>query len=150
MPNNVSFRAYSLHDKAACLTIFDTNCPDYFATNERQDYAEYLDSNPEGYEVCLLNGDIVGAFGLSGDTSDCQRLDWILISSNTQGMGIGHQFMLRAVHKAKRLECQQINIAASHLSAPFFARYGANEVSHILDGWGLGMHRVNMELLVDN
>ncbi len=148
MRNDVSFRAYSSNEKSACLDIFDTNCPAYFATNERQDYADYLDSNPEGYEVCLLNGDVVGAFGLSSRTSDIQGLNWILISSNYRGKGLGHQFMLRAMNKAEQLGAKQIKIAASHLSAPFFARYGATEVTNIPDGWGKGMHRIDMDLFV--
>ena len=39
-----------------------------------------------------------------------------------------------------------IDIAASHLSAPFFKKFGAIEIKIIEDGWGKGMHRVNMKL----
>ena len=42
-----------------------------------------------------------------------------------------------------------IDIAASHLSAPFFAKFGAMIIKEIKDGWGLNMHRIDMELLLE-
>ncbi|OLQ94532.1 GNAT family N-acetyltransferase [Vibrio ponticus] len=146
MKNEISFRAYTPSDKDACLQVFDSNCPAYFATNEREDYASFLESNPTGYEVCLLNNNIIGAYGLSGSSLEFYSLNWILISPNAQGVGVGDQFMNRAISKAKQLNVAKIKIAASHLSAPFFAKYGAIEISTIPDGWGLGMHRIDMEL----
>ncbi|WP_045453922.1 GNAT family N-acetyltransferase [Vibrio campbellii] len=146
MTNKISFRSFLPSDKEDCLRIFDENCPEYFATNEREDYAEFLDSEPQGYEVCLLNGELVGAYGLSGNTLASHSLNWILISPKAQGMKIGHEFMSRAIDRAKRLNVPQIKIAASHLSAPFFAKYGAVELNHIPDGWGKDMHRIDMEL----
>ncbi|MFN1619399.1 GNAT family N-acetyltransferase [Vibrio rotiferianus] len=146
MTNNISFRAFLPSDKERCLQIFDENCPKYFATNERDDYAAFLEGNPEGYEVCLLNGVVVGAYGLSGDTKQFHSLNWILISPKAQGMKIGHEFMSRAIHRAEQLNIPQIKIAASHLSAPFFAKYGAVELNYIPDGWGVDMHRIDMEL----
>lgn len=146
MANNISFRSFLPSDKEDCLRIFDENCPEYFAINEREDYAEFLDSEPQGYEVCFLNGELVGAYGLSGKTQAFHSLNWILISPKAQGMKIGHEFMSRAIERAKRLNVPQIKIAASHLSAPFFAKYSAVELNYILDGWDKDMHRIDMEL----
>jgi hypothetical protein len=39
-----------------------------------------------------------------------------------------------------------LDVAASQHSAPFFARFGARELARTDDGWGPGMHRVDMEL----
>ncbi|MBW3694902.1 N-acetyltransferase [Vibrio sp. T187] len=146
MPNSIRFRAYSPSDKESCLRIFDNNCPLYFAENERKDYEDFLDGNPVGYEVCIGNGDIVGAFGLCGSAQRFRDLNWILIDQNVQGMGVGSKFMTRAINTAERLNIEQIKIAASHLSAPFFAKYGAIEICKIENGWGPGMHRIDMEL----
>ena len=41
-----------------------------------------------------------------------------------------------------------IEIAASHKSAPFFAKFGATVTAHTVDGWGNGMDRIDMELLL--
>ncbi|SON52067.1 GNAT family N-acetyltransferase [Vibrio tapetis] len=146
MPSHISFKAFTPSNKNACLRIFDANCPTYFAENERADYAAFLENNPEGYDVCVYNNDIVGAYGLCGSDQEFRELNWILISPSAQGIGIGHEFLSRAIESARSLNLTQIKIAASHLSAPFFAKYGALEICEIPDGWGLGMHRIDMEL----
>lgn len=144
--SDITFRDYLPEDRESCLTIFDANCPKYFAANEYSDYAAFLDANPAGYEVCLHNGIIVGAFGLVGDKAEYRSINWILISPNSQGLGIGSVFMQRAKYLAKQARVQHIKIAASHLSAPFFAKYGAVSILEIPNGWGPDMHRVDMEL----
>ncbi len=40
-----------------------------------------------------------------------------------------------------------LHMAASHRSAPFFARFGARETATTPHGWGPDMHRVDMELI---
>ncbi|MCS5593886.1 MAG: hypothetical protein NZ730_05005 [Porticoccaceae bacterium] len=39
-----------------------------------------------------------------------------------------------------------VTIATSHKSALFFAKCGAVEINFTDNGWGPGMHRVDMEL----
>lgn len=148
MLNNIHFRDFMPSDREVCLHIFDENCPSYFAINEREDYADFLDCCPEGYEVCVVNNHVVGAYGITEKNQHIVNLNWILISPKTQGVGVGHQFMTRAIERANHLKVSKINIAASHLSAPFFSKYGAKEVGNMPDGWGVGMHRVDMELVV--
>jgi len=45
---------------------------------------------------------------------------------------------------ANSIEVNTIHIAASHLSAPFFEKFGAKVVNRIDNGWGVGMHREDM------
>lgn len=146
MTTDISFRYYTSEDREACLTIFDENCPEYFALNERVDYAEFLDSSPTEYEVCVLNGIIVGAYGLVDTEQEWRALNWILISPEVQGGGIGSEFMNRVVSMGKAAKLVGIKIAASHLSAPFFAKHGAIPIRELENGWGMGMHRIDMEL----
>ena len=40
--NNLIFNSYSDAHLDECLTLFDKNCPKFFATNERQDYDDFL------------------------------------------------------------------------------------------------------------
>ncbi|MFT7686710.1 MAG: hypothetical protein ACI9FB_002056 [Candidatus Azotimanducaceae bacterium] len=146
MTTNISFRPYTPFDKPVCLALFDKNCPAFFAPNERLDYTSFLDANRRKYELCLVEGEIVGAFGLIGRGLQRKSLHWILLSPNSHGMGIGSSIMDRVSTLARTSEVRLITIAASHKSAPFFARFGAIEVSTIENGWGPGMHRVDMEL----
>jgi hypothetical protein len=54
--------------------------------------------------------------------------------------------MARVLASARASRLSRIDIAASHKSAAFFARYGAVELRRTQDGWGPGMDRVDMEL----
>jgi hypothetical protein len=62
-----TFRPYCPTDIDSCLDIFDANCPKYFAANERDEYRCFLDDVPTNYEVCEVDGQVLGAFGLLGN-----------------------------------------------------------------------------------
>ena len=83
------FRPYSDADFDSCLGIFDANCPEYFAPNERDEYSSFLNDVSKDYEVCEANAQVVGAFGLLDNGEGGKRLNWIMLDPNTQGMGIG-------------------------------------------------------------
>ena len=142
----ISFRPYSTLDREACLALVDSNCPQFFAPNERGDYETFLDHAPRGYEVGLLARRVVGAYGLTAYLSGNHRLNWILVDPNVRGLGIGSMMMSRIVAQASALCVKRIEIAASHLSASFFARFGAIMVAETKHGWGPGIHRHDMAL----
>lgn len=143
---NVTFRPYNKSDKQACIDIFDANCPEYFAPDERQDYDEFLESAPQGYEICEGDGRVMGAFGLFDYGENEKTLNWILLDPNTQGIGVGSKIMERVMLQARTLGTMTVRIAASHKSAPFFAKFGATTVSTTRDGWGPDMDRIDMLL----
>lgn len=142
----VLFRAWQDDDRETCLSIFDANCPAFFAPNERIDFARFLDTAPGGYEVCEMAERVVGAFGLFKRGDGGASLNWIMIDPCVQGTGIGSAMMQRVFSLATASELASIDIAASHKSASFFERFGAVATARIKDGWGPGMDRVNMEL----
>ena len=146
MTTDINFRSYALQDRDDCLGLFDNNCPEFFAVNEREDYTDFLNSLPSGYEVCILNDVIVGAYGLVGENEYWSILNWILIYPDVQGKGIGSKFMNRIISQGRASKLLGIRIAASHLSAPFFEKHGAIKIKEIENGWGIGMHRIDMEL----
>ncbi len=143
---SLMFRPYSLGDQERCLTLFDMNCPEYFAPSERRDYENFLSSNPPGYELCIANGDIVGAFGLIKESENQRRLDWILLNKNSQGSGIGSVIMNRVLARARDTNVAVILITTSHKVYHFFEKFGAIKVSEIENCLGPGLHRVDMEL----
>ena len=146
MTTKISFRPYCRTDRETCLTIFDANCPAYFAPNERADYESFLDAVPGRYEVCEAAGRVVAAFGLIDDEKNGVSLNWIMLDPGSQGAGIGSAIMERVISAGKATPFSVIKIAASHKSAPFFARFGAVATVLTEDGWGPGMDRVDMEL----
>lgn len=143
---NITFRPYDSADTQACMDIFEANCPEFFDPQERQDYTRFLVEVPEGYQVCEVDGRVLGAFGLLGHSKNHKRLNWILLDPQTQGMGIGSKIMQRVIHLGRVSETRIIKIAASQKSAPFFLRFGAKTTSTTKDGWGSGLDRMDMEL----
>jgi ribosomal protein S18 acetylase RimI-like enzyme len=146
---SIRFRQYSAADFDDCLVIFDGNCPEYFALNERQDYAQYLADNPAGYEVYLVRDRIMGACGTWIDPENQHgHISWIMIDPAGQGGGIGTCMMNRVLGKFRAERVPVVRIAASQKSAPFFARFGAVEISRTAEGWGPGLDRVEMQLQI--
>ncbi len=141
-----TFRPYCPTDIDSCLDIFDANCPKYFAANERDEYRRFLDDVTTNYEVCEADGQVLGAFGLLDNGEGGKRLNWILLDPNTQGMGIGSRIMERVIHLSAAAGATSVDIAASHMSAPFFTKFGATVVLVTKDGWGEGMDKVDMRL----
>ena len=144
------FRQYAAADHAACMALFESNCPEFFAPYERRDYTEYLADSPKDYVVCQAGEKIIGAYGTCFNHDDERgHLSWILIDPNAQGSGVGTQMVERVLTYFQSENVDVIEIAASQKSAPFFARFGAVEVSRTVEGWGPGLDRVEMELSCD-
>ena len=146
MKPNITFRRYSSDDAEICLGLFDANCPEFFAPNERADYSGFLEDAPSGYELCLINNEVAGAFGLIGNSATRRRLNWIMLNPQFHGVGAGRAIMERVAALAASQSIQAVDIAASQKSAPFFARFGAVTLKIVENGWGAGMHRVDMEV----
>jgi GNAT superfamily N-acetyltransferase len=142
----VTFRPYRRDDESACLAIFDANCPAFFAPNERAEYEAYLDSVPDSYEVCEVDGRVRGGFGIADAGDGASVISWILLSPEVQGMGIGSKVMNRVVRKSRQWDAKLVRIATSPKAADFFARFGAVRQSTTKNGWGPDMDRVDMEL----
>ena len=140
------FRTYRDTDRQACTNIFNANCPEFFAPNELQEYEDFLERVPGDYEVCEVDGRVLGAFGLFVDGENIKSLNWILLDPQTQGIGVGSTNMERVIQLSRSSKTRVVKIAASHKSAPFFARFGASTTSMTKNGWGPGMDRVDMEL----
>jgi hypothetical protein len=147
MNQSLQFKTYHATDRPACLSLFDENCPAYFAPGERDDYAAFLDSSSENYIVCLFAQRIVGAYGLYPNTRGGSALHWILLSPSSQRLGLGSTIMSRVIAEVRLSGRLPLYISASHKSAPFFAKFGAIETATVTDGWGPGMHRVEMRLI---
>lgn len=95
-----------------------------------------------------MNDQVVGAYGLYPDGPGRLALRWIIVSTAAQRRGLGSMMMSRIVDGLRESERVTLRISASHKSALFFAKFGARERATIRDGWGPGMHRVEMELLL--
>ena len=141
-----SIRCYDIADRDRMLAIFDANTPAFFAVGERVDFDRYLDENALRYEVCEQDGRVVAGFAVAPGTMGRAHLNWILVDPTAQGGGIGNAMMDAARQRAVDQGAAMLDIAASQHSAPFFLRHGACALGRIDNGWGPGMHRIDMEL----
>ena len=143
---NVTFRPYRRTDYPTCIELFNSNCPEFFAPDERRDYQCFLEGSLEGYEVCEVDGRVLGVFGLSGDSTNEQRLSWLMVDSKAHGRGLGAMIMKRVIHLGRKSESKTIGLATSQKVAPFYEKYGAQTTSVTKDGYGPGLDRVDMVL----
>lgn len=141
---SVIFKDYEARDKTACLSLFDENCPEFFAPNERVDFEKFLDSSPDGYQLCLSNNKIVGVFGVMPERNNACSIVWIMLGTNAQGKGVGTKIMQRALDRAEMLNAKKIYIATSHVAYKFFEKFGATIIKETKNGWGPNMHRIDM------
>jgi|TARA_B110000914_G_scaffold91874_1_gene80826 N-acetylglutamate synthase-like GNAT family acetyltransferase len=129
-----------------CLSLFDENCPKYFALNERNDYIKYLKSNPKGYKTLFSNKKIIAAYGFNINKAlGSGRLSWIIVSPSSKNNGIGTEIMESIKKTSLTNNLSTVDISASHLSAPFFKKFGYIEIKIIENGWGNNMDRVDMK-----
>jgi GNAT superfamily N-acetyltransferase len=142
----VTFRPFEPADTAACLALFDANCPASFAPNERDDYVAFLSNLPGPYDVCIIDDLVVGAAGLAPHGPVALAIRWIVIAREHQGRGLGRAVMQHLIDEAVKRGGERVDIATSQHSAPFFAKFGAVFLSATEDGWGPGMHRIDMVL----
>ena len=147
MSPHLSFRPYQATDQPACPALFDANCPAFFDPGERAGYVQFLERTPDGYEICLDGTRMVGACGLRTHAPDELVIRWILIAPDVQGRGIGSAIMARALDVCRTTGAGLLHMAASHKSAPFFARFGARATATVRHGWGPDLDRVDMQIV---
>jgi GNAT superfamily N-acetyltransferase len=140
------FRVYETADRADCLRLFDENSPEFFSPNEREDYMDFLSHHSQHYVVALLEDKILAAYGFHPLPGNAAALHWILLSRASQGKRLGSLMMSHVLSQMRDSNRSPLYISASHKSAPFFSRFGAIEISREPDGWGPGMHRVEMRI----
>lgn len=140
---------FTPEDTPQCLALFDENCPKFFAINERDDYAAFLHHSPKCYQLIYEDDALLAAYGLSDGKQQLERrINWIMVSPKAHGKGIGRTMMQQACAAARAQKVTKIVISASHLSAPFFAKFGAEEIRFTRHGWGHNMHKVDMIVLL--
>jgi len=147
--NKLIFKDYNETYFDECLVLFDKNCPAYFAPDEREDYIEFLKSKSKVYKIGFIKHQVVAVFGFDIDLQTKRaRITWIMTCPSMHAKGLGSEMMLYAKKMAIAHQIIIIDIAASHLSAPFFKKFGAKAIGEIKDGWGLNIDRIDMELLL--
>src|SRR5687767_14181886 len=93
---DIDIDPYTQADYPACMAIFDSNVPAYFAHSEREGFAHFLNSPPGPFWVARSrsSGTVVGCGGLSiTDEGAAAWLRWGMVLAGSQMQGIGRRLI---------------------------------------------------------
>lgn len=142
-------RTYIPEDKEACLQIFDSNYPKYFADHERQEFINWLDkSDREDYFVIEEEDkNIIACGGLFTDTKlKTVGLAWGMVQSKEQGKGYGKVLAAYRLQLMKKQFPRHDKIVnTSQHTYRFFEKLGFKVENIIPDGFGKGFDKYQMK-----
>jgi GNAT superfamily N-acetyltransferase len=139
---------YQTSDYAACLDIFASNVPLFFAAHEGSTYSNFLGHLPCPYLACEWSGSVVGAGGyyLLPD-NDCAGLVWGMVARDHQRRGIGTALLqARLLQLAKYPNIRRVRVKTSQRITPFFQHFGFQTERIVEHHFGPGVHQYEMFL----
>ncbi|MCZ8152037.1 MAG: GNAT family N-acetyltransferase [Rhodobacteraceae bacterium] len=142
-------RPYARSDFGACLALFDGNVPDFFAPEERAEFAAFLEEGPAtAYLVLERDGSMVAAGGVSVGPSGWVTLDWGMVARSLQREGLGRRLLTERVALSRRMPgAIGLRLETSQKTAGFYAGMGFSVRGVVPGGFGPGLDRVEMDLL---
>lgn len=149
--SEVLCRPYRPDDLAACLAIFDSNTPRFFAPHERAEFEEHLAATHpqiQPYLVLTLRDKVIACGGLSVDLAKAQAsLDWGMVDRTRQGMRLGTRLTEARLAQARDLPgVARVTLATSQHTQGFYAGFGFQVTGITPDGFGPGLDRWDMAL----
>lgn len=142
----MEFKTYHISNFEECIELFDLNSPAYFAEEERKDFREYLQSNEDQYLLGFIKNKLICCFGITEHSKELCSLSWIMVHPNNHKSGYGSKMMSYFMNYVKDNKKETVLIATSQHANRFFETYGAKEIQFIKNGWGNGMHRIDMQI----
>ncbi len=144
-------RPYVSADFAACLAIFDSNVPDFFAVAERAEFVAFLagvDASRQPYLVLSRDGLVIACGGLIV-AADRHRagLAWGMVDRACHGQGLGRSLTRARLELARAVPgIAEVTLATSQHTQGFYAGFGFVVSQVTSDGFGAGLDRWDMTL----
>lgn len=151
-------REYKASDRSACIAIFKSNMPLYFAPEEFPLLENWLDSKDKGeiaYEnnhaehfyVVEKNSKIVACGGFYLTNKKDAKMTWGMVENSSHRMGIGKEFLVYRLEEIRQLyPASIISLDTSQHSYSFFVRMGFTITKITKDAYGGGLDRYDMLL----
>lgn len=146
----LSIRPYSMRDRPACLTVFNSNVPQYFRAHEQAEFESFIDDSGAPFFVLESAAGTVGCGGYAiRDGGSLADLCWGMIARDQHGMGLGEYLLLaRLAAIVESAEVTGVRLGTCQLTHGFFQRYGFELRSRKPDGIAPGLDDVEMFLAV--
>ncbi len=130
------------------MRIFDSNCPDTFLEQEREEFGQWLkhktDKHP--YWVLIAYEQAVGCGGIYTNYHKKSKYDsevglaWGMILKSEQRKGYGKKlFIYRLNYLKKKYPNKTIVLRTSQHTNAFFEKFGFSTVDFTKDGWDQGL-----------
>lgn len=149
----ILFRDYQVADLEACLAVFDSNMPKYFAASEREEYLEFLNDPDDRQQYLVLEQDkkIVGCGGYYVATNaNWGGLSFGMVTRDLHGTGLGKKLLLTRLKRlAEFQEVQEIILDTSQYIFRFFQKLGFEVLQITPNGYGNRMDRYDMRLFLN-
>ncbi|MCR4029566.1 MULTISPECIES: GNAT family N-acetyltransferase [Flavobacterium] len=152
-----TIREYLNTDKNKCIEAFKSNVPIYFSHQEIDDFTKFLerienDIDDIPYYVIAYNQEIIGCGGFAKAKSDeFFSLVWGLVHKDFHNKGFGEKLLSYRLKKIKQLDSKsKVIIDTTQHSEGFFKKYGFITKKKTDDYYAPGMHRIDMELKIEN
>jgi predicted GNAT family N-acyltransferase len=144
-------RPYISDDFSACLAIFDSNVPNFFAPQERSDFCQFLASindTDRPYLVLTRNGSVIACGGLIAETDKRQaHLAWGMVDRAFHGQGLGTTLTQARLALARATpDIAELMLATSQHTHGFYEGFGFTVSNVTADGFASGLDRWDMTL----
>lgn len=146
-------RSYTPTDKTACLAIFDSNTPPFFAPHERAEFEVFLEREAGRCPYLVLEdetGQVLACGGYYITRNRDAGLCWGMVHRDHHRRGLGRQLLLaRLQHLSQEHPGITVRLDTSQYTCGFFEKAGFVITSITENGYAPGLHRYEMELHLD-
>ncbi|MBV9788017.1 MAG: GNAT family N-acetyltransferase [Chloroflexi bacterium] len=147
----MQIRLYQPSDKSACLDVFISNVPTFFADHEYAEFAAFLDTLPGAGHYLVVESAQSAIVGCGGYFLNADRtiagLMWGMVHRNYHRQGLGRALLLARLSAiCDEQQAQSIELDTSQHSYGFFATLGFQVTKIQRDGYAPGLDRYDMHL----
>ena len=144
-------RRYEPDDFTACMKVFDSNSPKFFAPEERGRFSDFLQdftSISRSYFVLTLAESVVACGGLIVDDAGGKAsLEWGMVHRDFHKQGLGQLLTQSRLELARtNPRIKEVTIDTSQHSRGFYERHGFIVTSVKTDEFGPGLDCWHMTL----
>ena len=144
-------RPYQPADADACLSLFDSNVPEYFTPAERADFERFLQRDAQGcdYQVIEHDDRVVACGGLAIEADGVAVFCWGMVERSLHRQGFGRQLSLARLQQARQNpNAKRVELSTSQHTQDFYAQLGFSVTRVVANGHGPGLDAVEMVLVL--